>query len=75
MANNSPIASPRGTAHLGEKLKVLAKTKVPSASRIHMPMPVLLRESEKEASTLHFNLPCNGRCQDVVNEEVEAMSE
>jgi hypothetical protein len=34
-----------------------------------------LREVEKEASTLHFSLPCKGRCQDVMDEEDEAMPE
>jgi hypothetical protein len=57
-AYNNPKASPRGTEHLGEKLNVSAKTKVPSASWIQIRIHVLFREFEKEASTLHFSLPC-----------------
>jgi hypothetical protein len=32
-----------------------------------------LRELEKEASTLHFSLPCKGRCQAIADEEDDAM--
>jgi hypothetical protein len=63
------MASPRGTEHLGEKLRVLAKTIVPSASKMHIPIPVLLRELEKEASTLHFSLSGGGRRHTVSDEE------
>jgi hypothetical protein len=72
IAKNNPMASPSGTEHFGEKWRVLARTKVPSVSRTHIPIPVLFRDSEKEASMLHFILPGRGRCHAVVDEDDEA---
>jgi hypothetical protein len=68
------MASPSGTEQRGEKLRVLAKTNVPSVSRMQIPIPVLLRDSEKEASMLHFSLPGRGRCHAVVDDDEEAVS-
>jgi hypothetical protein len=59
---------------LGEKLNVFAKTNEPSASRIHIPIPVMFRELEKEASTLHFSLSCRERCQAEADDGDDAMS-
>jgi hypothetical protein len=42
---------------------------------MHIPIPVLFREFEKEASTLHFSLPCRGRCQTEGGEEDDAIPE
>jgi len=58
---NKPTTSPMTTKHIGEIDTVLASTKVPSSSRIHMPIPVLFNESKNEVLTLHFRRPRFGR--------------
>jgi len=59
---NKLRASSTAIEHMGEIDTVLASTKVPSSSRIHMLIPVLFNGSENEALTLHFRQPCCGRC-------------
>lgn len=51
-----PRASPTSTEHID-----FASTKLPSKSRMHIHMPNLLEEWEKDVSILHLNLPEAGR--------------
>lgn len=56
-AKNKPSASPTSTRRKHGCNTVLANTKLPSDSRIHIPIPVRLRELEKVASILHLYRP------------------
>jgi hypothetical protein len=67
------IVSPSGTEYFGEKWRILAKTNLPSASWIHISVPVLFRDSKKEASMLHFILPWRGSCHAVMDEVDEVV--
>ena len=53
-------ASPMSTEHNGVNHMVFEQTWFPVESRMHMPNPTLLLVFEKEASTLHLNLPLFG---------------
>ena len=53
-ASNKPIASPTTTRCKQGKHTILAKRKVPSSSRIHIPIPILLKFVKNAASTLHL---------------------
>jgi len=61
-AKNNPSASPTSTGRKQGCNTVFANTKLPSWSRIQMPIPVRLREFEKAASILHLYQPNKGRC-------------
>ena len=54
---NVPKLSPTSIKHKGVNHTVLVRTWFPSESQMHMPMPNLLLELEKEESTLHLSLP------------------
>jgi len=61
-AKNKPSASPTSTWRKQGCNTVFANTKLPSWSRIHIPMPVRLRELEKATSILHLYRPSKGHC-------------
>jgi len=60
-----PEASPTSTEIIQGYVTVLAITKVPSESRIQIPIPVWLNWEEKDASMLRLNLPGIGCCNEV----------
>lgn len=60
-----PRAPPLSTEQIGANHIVLARTRCPSSSRIHILIPNWYIEAEKEASTLHFILPHLGFCHNL----------